>query len=387
MNVRARFGVWQFDINVPQVMHMTAFRPGNRANVPLRQATRQEPPGSQLPIDVRAVKVRDLFSLSTIGERYPLDLPNGECFEIDPVRIATKQLMPMLRHDRPLLVARSDRGIVAYATFAVIGPDQRWVLQGVGSRTGIYEPEPIWEELFRYAVISAGLDGTKRLFARMPVGTSVLAAARKVGFAPYVSESIWAASLVPVTRPGRYARRQQQADVWSIHQLYMSAVPRQVQYAEAVTSHSWDLNAQQLPNGASCRGWLVEDGHMVCAYARVISYPRAHTIEFLVDPDHREVLGDLLSTVFAELGRLSARRIYVTLRGYQGESAAMLEQFGLVPHLEQDVHIKYTTAPVKAPMVTVSPFATDVKEPSAKRVPTFLHGSHSDPTSETLGSS
>jgi hypothetical protein len=331
---------------------MKAFRPGSLTNVPLRKAADQEPLGSQLPIDVRSVRLRDLIPLSSIRQRYPLDLPGGACIEADPAMVGLKQMMPLMRHDHPMLVARSDRGLVGYAYFAVVGPDQRWMLQGVGSQMGI--------------------------FARLPVGTSVLAAARKVGFAPYVSESIWAAALVPVTRPGHRVRRQQQSDVWSIHQLYMTAVPRQVQYAEALTSHNWDLDAQHLPGGMSCMGWLVDSGHLVGAYARVI--------EFLVDPEHRAVFGDLVSTVFAELGRMPARRVYVTVRGYQAELAEILQGFGLVLHLEQDVHIKYTTASAWAPSVTVSPFSADVKEPSAKRVPTFLHGSHSDPTSETVGS-
>ncbi len=365
---------------------MTAFRPGKHTNVPLRQPTGHETIGPRLPIDVRAAQMRDLFPLHSMSQHYPLDLPTGEIIDLEPARVALRQMMPFTRHDHPIYVARADHRVVGYARFQIVGPDQRWMLQGVGSRMGIFEAEPIWEDLFRYAVVSAGLDGTKRLFARMPVGSSVLAAARRVGFTPYVSESIWAAALVPIARPQRMVRRQQQSDVWSIHQLYMAVVPRQVQYAEALTSHSWDITRQQFPGGATCQGWLVEDGNAVCAYARVVSYPRAHTIEFLVHPEHREVFADLLSTIFAELGRLPARRVYVTLRGYQSELAEVLQAHGLVLHLEQDVHIKYTTVSNWVPAVTVSPFSADVKEPSAKRVPTFLHGSKVDPTSEKAGS-
>jgi len=387
MNAQSRFDAWQFDLQKsPRAMPMKAVRQTNQANVPLRSTATDATPGPIIPIEVRAARWRDLLSLHAIDQRYSLDFPHGLCTESNPAIVGLRHLMPLTRHDQPLFVARADRRLVGFAQFEVIGPDQRWMLQGVGSNMGIYEAEPIWEELFHFAVVSAGLDGTKRLYARIPVGAPVVGPARRVGFSSYVTESIWAASLVPVTRGNRRVRRQHQSDVWSIHQLYLASVPRQIQYAEALTSHSWDVTTQQLAGSATCQGWLVEDGHMISAYARVVSHSTAHSIEVLVDPEHRETFPDLLATVFAELGRKPARRVYLALRGYQSELADILQGFGLVLQLEQDVYIKHTTVSSWSPIINLSPFAADVKEPSAKRVPTFMHGSPSDSSSETAGS-
>lgn len=368
-------------------MPMTAVRHTNQANVPLRPTAADVSPGPRIPVDVHSVRLRDLFSLHAIDQRFPLDYPAGLCADCDPALVALRQMFPLSRRDQPLFVARADRGVVGYAHFQVIGPDQRWMLQGVGSNMGIYEAEPVWEELFRYSIVNAGLDGTKRLYARIPVGAPIIASARQVGFSSYVFESIWAAALVPVTRASHRVRRQQQSDVWSIHQLYLASVPRQIQYAEALTSHSWDVTTRQIAGNATCQGWLIEDGHLMAAYARAVSHPSAHVVEVLVDPEHREVFADLLSMVFAELGRQSARRVYITLRGYQSELAEILQGFGLILQLEQDVFIKYTTVSSWSNAINVSPFTVDVKEPSAKRVPTFMHGSPADSASETGRSS
>ncbi|MGC4193322.1 MAG: hypothetical protein QM589_19415 [Thermomicrobiales bacterium] len=376
-------------IIAPRAMLMKAVRPSNQANVPLRQSKQRGTVEPQIPIDVRPVALRDLLPLHSISERFPLDLPFGEMTDTDPMSVGLRQVVPFMRHDHPMVVARADRRLLGYASFQIVGPDQRWLLSGVGSNMGIFEADPLWEELLRGAIVTAGLDGTKRLFARLPSGCPVIPAARRVGFAPYVSETVWASALVPVAQWSRRrgVRRQAQADVWSIHQLYMAVVPRQVQYAEAITSHSWDLAAQSLPGGVRVRGWLAEGEQQVAAYARVLSYPAAHAIEVLVLPEQREVFRQVLATVFAELGQMSARRVYLTLRGYQAELGSVLEEFGMGVHLEQDVHIKYTTAPAAAATsnVNLSPFSVDVKEPSAKRVPTFIRKANPDPSSDGVG--
>ncbi|MGC4104937.1 MAG: hypothetical protein QM753_01105 [Thermomicrobiales bacterium] len=373
----------------PRAMIMKAVRPSNHANVPLRQSKQQGTIEPHIPIDVRLVALRDLLPLHSISERFALDMPFGDMVDDDPMRVGLRQIVPFMRHDHPMVVARTDRRLLGYASFQVVGPDQRWLLCAVGSNMGIFEADPLWEELLRGAIVTAGLDGTKRLFARLPSGCPVLPAARRIGFTPYVSETVWASALVPIAQWSRRrgVRRQTQSDVWSIHQLYMVAVPRQVQYAEAITSHSWDLAAQSLPGGARVAGWLVEADQQVAAYARVLSYPSAHAIEVLVLPEQREVFRQLLSAVFSELGQLPARRVYLTLRGYQAELCPVLEEFGMSVHLEQDVHIKYTTATTAAATsnVNLSPFSADVKEPSAKRVPTFIKKANPDPSSDGVG--
>ncbi|CAA9558600.1 MAG: hypothetical protein AVDCRST_MAG87-1391 [uncultured Thermomicrobiales bacterium] len=186
---------------------------------------------------------------------------------------------------------------------------------------------------------------------------------------------------MPVPTGPTQGRRQLSADVWSIHQLYLASVPRQVQYAEALTSHHWDIERQGW-SGTTRNGWLVEDGYQAVGYAKVASSPRAHTLEFMMHPDHRKRFPDLMGTVARDLQGRLARPARVIVRNYQQEYLTYLQDIGFVVQLEQELHVKYTTAPVRAPANVSVTFASDLKEPVGKRVPTFLVENASDSSSE-----
>ncbi|HVL24778.1 MAG TPA: hypothetical protein VM450_11885 [Thermomicrobiales bacterium] len=348
----------------------------SQVSVPLKQSQATETGGPQISIGVRRLRWRDLLALSRVTDRHMLNQPSSSRADSDPVRAGLRGLWPFTRDDQPIFIAfaEGDRRLMGFSQFKVVGPDQRWLMECVGVDVGVYEIDPIVEELTRHAVFAAGLNGVKRLYARIEAGSPVRTPLRRMGFTPYTREQVWAASVVPVTRPGRDVRAQEQSDVWSIHQLYMASTPRQVQYAEALTSHSWDVNVVLRSSGYGCRGWLVADEHLAVAYARAVSRHDAHVVDFMVVPEHREVLPHLLATVFTELSAMSARRVYVVVRDYQSECASVLMEHGFVLHLEQDAHVKYTTATTRSSVVAAAAYAVDGKEPVAKRVPTFLHG-------------
>jgi hypothetical protein len=348
----------------------------SQVSVPLTQSMATDTGGPHISIGVRRLRWTDLLALSRIPDRHMLNQPSSSPQDSDPVRAGLRTLWPFARHDQPIFIAfaEGDRRLVGFAQFKVVGPDQRWVMESVGANVGIYEVDPIVEELTRHAVVAAGLNGVKRLYARIEVGSPARIPLRRMGFAPYTRERVLAASFVPVTGPGRGVRKQEQADVWSIHQLYMASTPRQVQYAEALTSHSWDVDAVLRSSGSRCRGWLVADDHLAVAYARAISRQDAHVVDFMVMPEQRDVLLNLLATVFTELATLPARRIYVVVREYQSESISVLLGHGFVRQLEQDAHVKYTTASTRSSAMVAAQSAVEGKEPVAKRVPTFMHG-------------
>ncbi|HEV2067338.1 MAG TPA: hypothetical protein VGR08_10935 [Thermomicrobiales bacterium] len=366
-------------------MRTGSSRQTSQASVPLRKGASPEANEPLLDLHVRKVRWTDAFAISSIRQRYLLNQPNTHWRGSAPTQLSLRRLLPFPSSSARCFVACADRRLVGYAIFDVIGADQRWVLEGIGANLGIYEAEPVLDELLRVAVISAGLEGTKRLYARVPDGSGILSAVRRSGFTPYAAESILGSTLVPIAhaRPG--IRRQSPSDLWSIHQLYMATVPKQVQYAEALTSHHWDLRARSSGAGRSS-GWLVEDGYQAVAYMRAESSPEGHVLECLVHPDHRDVFGDLLATTCADLGVTAARRILVVVRGYQRELLPYLTSMGFVLRLEQDVHVKYTTAPARISVSSALSVGVEVKEPAGKRVPTFLHGQPSDPSSEGAGS-
>jgi hypothetical protein len=331
------------------------------------------------------VRWTDAFAISSIRQRYLLNQPNTHWRGSAPTRLSLRRLLPFPSSSARCFVAVADRRLVGYAIFDVIGADQRWIMEGIGANLGIYEAEPVLDEMLRAAVVAAGLEGTKRLYARVPAGSEILTAVRRAGFSPYATEAVLGASLVPVTQAYANVRRQTPGDVWSIHQLYMATVPKQVQYAEALTSHHWDLRS---PASASARslGWLVEDGYQAVAYLRAEIAPGQHVLECLVHPEHRDVFPRLIATACAELGEMTARRMLMVIRGYQSELLDDVLGLGLTLRLEQDVHVKYTTVPARAVVPASVSLGVDVKEPVGKRVPTFLHGQPSDPTSERAGS-
>jgi hypothetical protein len=326
------------------------------------------------PISVRRLRWTDLPALSRIVDRHLLNQPGSSPDESDPFRTGVRNLWPFMRRDRAVFVALSgsDRHLAAFCQFRIVGPDQRWVMESAGVEERD-DADLVVEEMTRYAVIDAGMSGVKRLYARIGAGTSVVVPLRQIGFAPYMRERILTAPAAPERRPVAGVRVQEQADVWSIHQLYMASTPRQVQYAEALTSHGWDVGAVRRSAGYGCRGWIVADDHLAVAYARAISRRDAHVLEFMVLPEQRQVLPDLLATAFAELSTMPPRQVYVVVREYQSESAMILLEQGFEYLLEQDAYVKYTTATARSSVMAAS-FAVEGAEPAAKRVPTFLHG-------------
>lgn len=371
-------------------MRTGSSRQTSQTSVPLRTslykgASPDETNQPLIDLHVRKVRWTDAFAISSIRQRYLLNQPNTHWRGSAPTQLSLRRLLPFPASSARCFVACADRRLVGYAIFDVIGADQRWVMEGIGANLGIYAAEPVLDELLRAAVISAGLEGTKRLYARVPNGSEILPAVRRSGFSPYASESVLASSLVPLTRVQPGVRRQMASDVWAIHQLYMATVPRQVQYAEALTSHHWDLRAR-TSGRERCSGWLVEDGYQTVAYLRAETSADGHVLECLVHPEHRDVFADLIATACADLGTMAPRRVSIVVRGYQRELLPDLSGLGFTLQLEQDVHVKYTTAPARSPVSGALSLGLEVKEPVGKRVPTFLHGQPSDPSSEGAGS-
>lgn len=354
------------------------------SQVTLRQASALEDEGPRVPLDVRRVRWRDLPPLTRIEQHFLLDHPRCHHRRSEPVSAAVRALLPFVPSQQRLFVARGDDQLMGYALFREASLDQRWILEAVGAAMGVYAAEPVWEELLRHGIVAAGLEGVKRLYARIPSSSPVRSAARRCGFVPYASEDIFVSAGARPRSPGRRTRAQRPADLWAIHQLYTAIVPRQVQYAEALTSDSWAVQRGRFHGGYGNQAWLVEEGHQIAGYARVETRPDAHVMDLFVRPDRRDVAADLIESALARLASLPPRPIYSHVRGYQMELAHLLEAAGFSHFLTQDLHVKYTTSPSRVPAVESVVFTADVKEPSANRVPTFLKGSSGEPNSETV---
>jgi len=337
-----------------------------------------------LNLVVRAIRMRDIPSLSRMSTVLELNQPELSLTHYSVIGEAVRAVAPGGRSRPRLFGAHVGERFVGFAQFQAALPDRRWHAISLGTATGVYGTGPVEDALLRHAITAAGLRGVKRLYARVPSGTDAVNTFCRIGFAPFATETVFVLDEIAPRGQPLKVRRQEQTDTWAIHQLYNATVPRQVQYAEALTSHRWDLSsANELARGSVCSGLLVDDGHAVATYGRVTRGREAFTIELLYQPDRLETLRGLLDSLLIHIREEQKnRRVYCVLRGYQVEAAAELEGRGFEPGLEQDLLVKYTTATARAPQPEPIALHAEVIERLPKRVPSFLQ---QKPRDETAG--
>lgn len=338
--------------------------------------------GNRLELTVRSAHLADLPALSRMSTVHRLNQPEIGLRRYSIVRETIRSLAPGGRTRPRTFVACVADKVVGFAEFRAALPDRRWHAIALATATGVYDAGPVEDALLRHAITAAGLRGVKRLYARAPSGSDLVNSFCRVGYSPFATETIFVADAVQIRGGTLPVRRQEQTDTWAIHQLYNATVPRQVQYAEALTSHRWDLSAfDELAPGSQRTGWLVDEGHAVAAYGRVTHGKNAHTIELLYLPDHSDMLSGLIDTVLFQMRATGhSGRIYCVLRGYQVEAAKELESRGFEPLLEQDLLVKYTTATARVPQSESLALHAEVIERLPKRVPSFLQQKPSDET-------
>lgn len=330
-----------------------------------------EGPQPRMNVRVRRARPQDLPGLLRVQQQFPLNLPYTHPERARPVRAAIGGILSLSRSRRRVFVARNEHRLVGYALFREGNVDQRWELESIGSQTGIFEPDPVWEELLRFGIIAAGLQGVRRLYARVPTGSPVLGAMRRIGFFPYASEQIFATPNLQPQPSAPTVRPQAPADLWGIHQLYTAVVPKQVQYAEALSSECWNVSGRHQP-GVRRSGWVLEARQGIVAYGRVVSTTDAHIVRLIVDPAHREAARELMTTIMADLAKRARVHVFCELHGYESELGTILRQLGFEAYLEQDLHVKYTVVPSRVPAIQQAAFADLSGDPVASRVPTFL---------------
>ena len=185
--------------------------------------------------------------------------------------------LPIVRRERPVFVAVADGQLVGFIRFSPRRPDERWVVSAVAASTGVYSPEPVWQELLRHGVWAAGLRGVRRVFARVPEGHPLVRLMHQEGWISYAREMIFLAEH-PI-RGSNYSktlRAQEPADAWAVHQLYAATVPRLVQEIEALTSHFWHMDkARKTRRNSHLNGWMMEENGKLAAYIRYAKSARA----------------------------------------------------------------------------------------------------------------
>jgi hypothetical protein len=248
------------------------------------------------------------------------------------------------------------------------GVDDRWYLQYLASQEEVNDGNPTHVALLEHAVVQAGWRGARRLMARSSADSPLTGTLRSIGFSAFAREYVYSLSRLPEGGAVKQVQVQEKSDVWSIHQLYLQTTPREVQGAEALTSHVWDIDIE----GRSRRGWFIPRDSGASAYIRVRTTRGHHLLDAMYQPESLRHMPELFHAVFHALRIETPRPIFVSVRGYQQELGTLLESLGFGLETDQLMMVRYTTVPVPASVRPVEAFERlRAVEPDARRVPSF----------------
>ncbi len=334
------------------------------------------PDNRHFSLAVRQARLTDVPGIGRIERTYPLLQPQLSLSGYNAPGSVMAGRLPRSSFKPVVMVAESNGEIIAFADFKPVMSDRRWLLQALGASTGVYDPSPIWEEVLLAGVRQAGMNGVKRLYARATAGTTAHLALRGAGYTAYATETIYVADSPRTLGAEVSMREQESTDTWAIHQLYNASVPREVLYAEALTSHAWDIANSRRPGAPHTTGWLVEDVAGACAYLRVASVGGSHGVEVTFSPNEAKRGAALLDAVLRKL-RLEKRisRVYVAIRGYQQEIEPALARLGFTPGLTQELLVRYTAVQVRAVTSEVSLQHVELGDRVPSQAPSILAAS------------
>ncbi len=286
-------------------------------------------------------------------------------------RVLRETIGPLRGNVRFRVARRRKDGVVGAAAFNVLGPDLRWHLESLLVQSP--DDGAAVDAVLRRGVIDAGSAGARRVFARLPGDDIVDAALRRSGFVPYQHESVFVLNDDSDRRelPSSRVRRVHPADVWGVHQLYLEVVPRQVQYADAVTSRLWEGSRPLKPGARRASGWVIEDNGRIRGYARVstLEDPHVARLDLLIDPDMRLLAVEVIRAATNEARNLHGVPCVTSLPGYSQELSQALQEAGFFHTGDQTAWVCYTTVPARSYIVAVELGTPATVESQRSRVP------------------
>lgn len=322
----------------------------------------------QLDLEVRSYRLFDSSAVGKLPFRYELHHPESDNDRPGTTQLVTRRLFEGDNSNRPLFVAihrqTSDR--LGALQCQQRGSDERWTLQYLTLLEAANQENPVPVALLEHAIVQAGSWGARRIMARSLMDSALTGALRTTGFSAFAHEYVYALPVVPAGDMSRSVRTQENSDVWGVHQLYLQTTPRDVQNAEALTSHEWDVDLE----GRTLRGWLMTSDSGLIAYARVRTSRKCHRLDAMFVPQAHQALPTLLGAVFGALRNESPRPVYVSVRGYQQELESALSSVGFELETDQLMMVRYTTAPVSARPVEGFELLRPA-ESDPRRVPSF----------------
>lgn len=321
-------------------------------------------------VDVRPFVLSDCGSITQFPHRFELRHPESDGDAPGKWQLIARRLLTGEETSSPLYVARDSDTKRRLGVLQCMqqGVDDRWYLQYLASQEEVDDGNTVHIALLEYAIGQAGWRGARRLMARSDTDSPLTGTLRSVGFTAYAREYVYAMPSLPEGATGKRVRTQEKSDVWSIHQLYLQTTPRDVQNAEALTSHFWEIDQE----GRSRRGWFVPADTGASAYVRVRTNRKFHLLDAMYHVDSLSCMPDLFETVFHALRNETPRPVYFQVRGYQQELESVLESYGFQLDTDQLMMVRYTTVPVPNSVRPIATFERLRKaEAEGQRVPSF----------------
>lgn len=321
-------------------------------------------------VDVRPFALSDCGPIVHFPHRFELRHPESDGDRPGKWQLIARRMLTGEETNSPLFVARciETKQRLGALQCTQQGVDDRWYLQYLASQEEVDDGNTVHIALLEHAIGQAGWRGARRLMARSDTDSPLTGTLRSVGFTAYAREYVYAMTAIPQGIPGKRVRIQEKSDVWSIHQLYLQTTPRDVQNAEALTSHVWDIDQE----GRTRRGWFVPTDSGASAYVRVRTNRRFHLLDAMYHLESLAFMPDLFHAVFHALRNESPRPVYIQVRGYQQELETLLESLGFSLEADQLMMVRYTTVPVPNSVRPIANFERLRKaEAEGQRVPSF----------------
>ncbi len=210
---------------------------------------------------------------------------------------------------------------------------------------------PIGVELLEQVSAELARRGARRLFMSIDTGGEVARLARQAGFAQYTSEALYAIKLPAAVSPSglRPARPRLRQDTHTLFQLYNTAVPFKVRFAEAATMEEWHAlernNRPWAPRlGGNCQHYVWEENGEAAGWLQLTFGTKSQHIQLLVHPSHAEATEEMLRYSLSQASHKAP--IYASAREYQPELASALERIGFAQVAEYLIFAREMTARV-----------------------------------------
>jgi hypothetical protein len=209
----------------------------------------------------------------------------------------------------------------------------------------------IWYRLLLHLCIAGGERHVQRLFACLPQDGPAEEVFRQASFAVYCHEQVFECTDNTVKgKPSGRMRAVQPEDNWHVQRLCHRATPRPVVQVEELSDARKECPQFEMPALDSQQGYVLygQNGEMA-GYLQVAAGPQGSWLRLTVHPDVRDATAEMLDHALAVLSDAPSRPLYCTVREYEGDIQALLEERRFVSVGACSLVAKHTTVHVREP--------------------------------------